>query len=113
GFFAEAGYYDTPSVRPKEVDLDARFLAGSGLNSANFRSLVDGQTWPEQSSILTEMLLLTIVSLFEGWTEAIGTEIGLSKQNQEALQWPSQVRYPRYNRAGSPMRGIGEVLHAE
>jgi hypothetical protein len=113
GFFAEAGYYETPPARPKESDLDARFLAGSGLRSANFRSLVDGQTWPEQSSILTEMLLLTIVSLFEGWTEAIGIEIGLSKQNREALQWPSHAKYPRYNRAGNPVPGVGEVLQAE
>ena len=113
GFFAEAGYYETPSVRPMESDLDARFLAGSGLHSANFRSLVDGQTWQEQSSILTEMLLLTIVSLFEGWTEAIGIEIGLSKQNRDALQWPSYAKYPRYNRAGNPVPGTGEALQAE
>jgi hypothetical protein len=45
GFFAEAGFYQEPRTRPNQADLKARFLAGSGLQRANFRSLVDGQTW--------------------------------------------------------------------
>ncbi len=110
GFFAEAGFYSTTQTRPKQNDLKSRFLAGSGLRRANFRSLVDGQTWPEQLSILAVMTLLTSVSLFEGWTEAIGDEAGLSMANCDALQWPSYSKYPRHNNAGTAMPGIGEAL---
>lgn len=110
GFFAEAGFYGTPSVRPKQSDLRSRFLAGSGLNRANFRALVDGQDWPEQLSILARMTLLAFMSLFEGWTDAIGAEFGLTAENREALQWPSFSKYPRCNRAGNPMPGIREAL---
>jgi hypothetical protein len=110
GFFAEVGFYGTPSVRPKESDLKSRFLAGSGLNGANFRTLVDGQTWPEQSSILGEMTLLAFMSIFEGRTDAIGNECGLAKEDREALQWPSHSKYPRYNKVGSPKPGIREAV---
>jgi hypothetical protein len=41
GFFAEAGFYGEAKSRPKQADLKSRFLAGSGLHRANFRSLVD------------------------------------------------------------------------
>jgi hypothetical protein len=112
GFFAEAGFYGDPPVRPRESDLKSRFLAGSGLNGANFRSLVDGQTWPEQASILAEMTLLTFTSIFEGWTDAIGNECGLTKEDREALQWPGHSKYPRYNKVGSPKPGIREALEA-
>jgi hypothetical protein len=112
GFFAEVGFYSAAETKPKQNDLKSRFLAGSGLRRANFRSLVDGQTWYDQLSILAEMTLLTIMSLFEGWTDAIGEEAVLSKSNREALQWPSQSRYPRYNNAGTAMRGIREALQA-
>src|ERR1700722_14753077 len=81
GFFAESGFYSEAQTRPKQADLNSRFLAGSGLRRANFRSLVDGQTWPEQEVILAEMTLLTITSLFEGWTDAISDESGLSRAN--------------------------------
>jgi hypothetical protein len=112
GFFAEAGFYSNPSHRPKESDLRSRFLAGSGLTRTNFRSLVDGQTWPEQSSILAEMTLLALMSLFEGWCDSIGEEVKLGKQNRDGLQWPSYSAYPRNNRAGNPLPGIGEALHS-
>ena len=58
------------------------------------------------------MLLLTVVSLFEGWSDAIGTEVGLSKINREALQWPSHAKYPRYNKVGNAIPGITEALQA-
>jgi hypothetical protein len=112
GFFAEAGFYNAPSVRPKQSDLRSRFLAGSGLNRANFRALVDGQNWPEQLSVLAEMTLLAFVSLFEGWNDAIGSEAGLTIGDRGALQWPSFSKYPRYNRVGNPVPGIGEALQA-
>jgi hypothetical protein len=112
GFFAEAGFYDGTRMRPKQADLKSRFLAGSGLRRANFRSLVDGQTWPEQASVLAEMTLLSITSLFEGWAETISDEVGLSRSNRDAIQWPSHSKYPRFNNVGSPTPGIGEALQA-
>jgi len=111
-FFAEAGFYSEAQTRPNQTDLKSRFLAGSGLRRANFRSLVDGQTWLDQVSILTEMTLLTVTSLFEGWADAIGDEEGLSRPNRDALQWPSHALYPRFNNVGAPLPGIREALQA-
>jgi hypothetical protein len=110
--FAEAGFYSEAQTKPKQADLKSRFLAGSGLHRANFRSLVDRQTWPDQVAILAEMTLLTITSLFEGWVDAIGNEAGLSRPNRDALQWPSHAVYPRFTNAGAALPGIGEALQA-
>jgi hypothetical protein len=112
GFFAEAGFYDTPSIRPKESELRSRFLAGSGLNGANFRTLVDGQTWADQSSILAEMVLLAFISIFEGWSDALGDEVGITREQREALQWPSYSVYPRRNNFGAPRPGIDAAISA-
>lgn len=112
GFFAESGFYSETHTRPKQADLKSRFLAGSGLQRANFRSLVDGQTWPEQAVILAEMTLLTFTSLFEGWTDSISDEAGLSRTNRDALQWPSHAASPRFNNAGAALPGIDRALQA-
>jgi hypothetical protein len=112
GFFAESGFYTEAQTRPKQADLKSRFLAGCGLRRANFRSLVDGQTWPEQEAILAEMTLLAIASLFKGWTDAVSDESRLSRANRDALQWPSHAVYPRFNNAGAALPGIDQALRA-
>ena len=110
GFFAEAGYYESPQMKPSHSDLKARFLAGSGLTRANFRSLVDTQSWARQRRILAEMTLLTVTSLFEGWCDAIRDEARLTRAGGDAIQWPSHSSYPRFNSRGRPMLGIGDTL---
>jgi hypothetical protein len=109
GFFAEAGFYGDPPHRPSDGDLRARFLAGSGLTRANFRSLVDGQTWSQQSETLADMILLTFVALFEGWAHRITAEVALTKVQGDGLQWPSHKTLPRF-RGKSPLLGAPDVV---
>jgi hypothetical protein len=110
GFYAEAGYYEDHQRKPTQNDLKSRFLAGSGLNRANFRSLVDTQSWPGQRKILAEMALLTITALFEGWCDAIRDEARLTRAASDAIQWPSHSIYPRFNSRGRPMPTVADAL---
>lgn len=112
GFFAESGYYEDRSKRPSQADLRGRFLAGSGLTRTNFKSLVDGHSWSEQTRVLSEMTLLSIVSLFEGWVEAFGEEASLNKADRDRLQWPSHQQWPRVDTRGRAKGGVDVVIGA-
>jgi hypothetical protein len=107
GFFAEAGYYEDSSRRPRQADLKARFLAGSGLKRLNFRGLIDGQSWSVQLGILADMTLVNFISLYEGWAASIAEEANLSRNHGDALQWPSLAVYPRKIKGAA---GVAEVL---
>ncbi len=109
GYYAEHGYYAN-GTKPAQTDLVSRFLAGSGLRKANFLGLVAGPTWNDLLDLQARANLLSTISLFEGWSEALRAEIGSSKNDADCLQWPSSAVHPRQQRDGSLKPGIGELI---
>lgn len=109
GYFAEHGYYAN-GAKPAQADLVARFLAGSGLRKANFLGLVEGPSWNDLLDLQARANLLSTISLFEGWSESLKEELGLSNDDADALQWPSAAKYQRRTASGTLKPGIGELV---
>ena len=68
-------------------ELHGRFIAGSGIGSANLRRHCVERTWEEQLGELSLLTLFSAIGLYEGWTFAL--EVGSDAQ-RERLQFPSR-----------------------
>ena len=68
-------------------ELHGRFVAGSGIGSANLRRHCVETSWEDQRSELAVLALYAGISLYEGWTGSL--EVGTEKQRAR-LQFPSQ-----------------------
>ncbi|MDQ0102975.1 hypothetical protein J2T10_002632 [Paenarthrobacter nicotinovorans] len=103
--YDDAGYFST-KAKPEHTTLRDRFLSGSGLTKADFLQLAAPDSFPNDLEVIVRMSLMTNISLFEGWQDAISTECDLSSGKKAALEWPSQAVYPRLNQNGQS-RGPG------
>lgn len=105
-----AGYFSS-RMKPDHEMLRQRFLAGSSLTKADFLQLASPDSFPDDLAVLVRMSLMTNISLFEGWQDAISKEYGLSNNHKQALEWPSQSSYPRLKANGqSKGPGCTDVL---
>ena len=68
-------------------ELHGRFVAGSGIGSANLRRHSVERTWKEQQADLSLLMVFSAIGLYEGWTFAF--ELG-SNNEKERLQFPSR-----------------------
>lgn len=91
--------------------LRRRFLAGSSLTKGDFLQLAAPDSFADDLAVLVRMSLMTNISLFEGWQDAISEEYGLSNNYKQALEWPSQSSYQRLKSNGqSKGPGCTDVL---
>lgn len=80
------GYVDErPDADRRE--LHGRFVAGSGIGSANLRRHCIERTWEDQIGELALLGLFGAVGLYEGWIAAL--EVGTEEQRKR-LQFPSR-----------------------
>ena len=68
-------------------ELHGRFVAGSGIGSANLRRHCVERTWEEQLGEISLLAFFGAIGLYEGWVAAL--EIG-STDRRQRLQFPSR-----------------------
>jgi len=68
-------------------ELHGRFVAGSGIGSANLRRHCVERTWGEQVGELALLAAFSAIGLYEGWIATL--EVGTDEQ-RERLQFPSR-----------------------
>lgn len=98
--YTEAGYFSS-GTKPDHGSLRQKFLAGSGLTKGDFLHLSSLDHFRDDLAILVHMSLMTNISLFEGWQDALSKEYGLSNNQTKALEWPGQLVYPRHTQNGA------------
>lgn len=82
-----SGYLmERPDVRQQE--LTSRFVAGSGIGSANLNRHCVETSWDEQLEMLGTLALFQAMGLFEGWIDALG--VG-AKDRRKRLMFPSKA----------------------
>ena len=79
------GYVDERPDTSKN-ELHGRFVAGSGIGSANLVRHCVENSWEEQQSELALLALYAGISLYEGWVA--GLELGTARE-RKMLQFPS------------------------
>jgi hypothetical protein len=84
-------------------ELYGRFVAGSGIGSANLRRHSVERTWEEQLGELSLLMLFSAIGLYEGWTFAL--EVGSNAQ-RDRLQFPSR------GVTGRTTLGVGDTVAA-
>ncbi|NYE27768.1 hypothetical protein HDE78_000714 [Rhodanobacter sp. K2T2] len=84
------GYAETTGK--KEVtDLHERFVAGSGVTSANLKVACLETTWVDQQNQFAKFLLFDLCGLYEAWLEDASEKVFASSKRQimvKALQFP-------------------------
>jgi hypothetical protein len=80
------GYVDERPDADKR-ELHGRFVAGSGIGSANLRRHCVERTWEDQIGELALLGLFGAIGLYEGWIAAL--EVGTDEQRKR-LQFPSR-----------------------
>ncbi|WP_139177191.1 hypothetical protein [Geodermatophilus siccatus] len=81
------GYVEEqPAVTIEE--LHGRFVAGSGIGSANLRRHCIERPWEQQVNESSVLGLTGAIGLFEGWLQAL--ELGTDTE-RDNLQFPSQA----------------------
>jgi hypothetical protein len=83
----QVGEYMSEREGIEKLDLDRRFVAGSGIGSANLLRYCVEQTWDDQTGELALLGIFGAVGLYEGWIAAL--EIGSADQRAR-LQFPSK-----------------------
>ncbi|MET8522090.1 hypothetical protein [Nocardioides sp. NPDC004968] len=68
-------------------ELHGRFVAGSGIGSANLKRHCLEEPWDKQTSELALLAMYAGISLYEGWTATL--EVG-TPQQRNRLQFPSR-----------------------
>jgi len=80
------GYLDERESASTQ-ELHGRFVAGSGIGSANLRRHCVERTWEEQIGELVLLGTFSAIGLYEGWVDAL--EVGSAAQKRR-LQFPSR-----------------------
>lgn len=83
--------------------MHGRFVAGSGIHSANLQRACIELTWEEQQAEFAKFILFNLFAVYEGWLALTLTGIGMSSLEKE-LQFPTGVA------ASGSLRGIGNAL---
>src|SRR4051812_329709 len=81
------GYVEENGSATKD-ELHGRFVAGSGIGSANLRRHCLERSWDEQTGEIALFGVFAAIGLYEGWAAAF--EVGTANQ-REALQFPSKA----------------------
>lgn len=79
------------AVKPDATatELSERFVFGSGLKFRNIRSLVVDREWETQQEQFAKMILVNVLSMFEGWVEELTALFPRPVDAKVALQFPS------------------------
>lgn len=89
-----SGYAHARGQRPSVPELRARFVEGSGIHGANLHRACIDKTWEEQQADLAKVVLLNLVSIYEGWATDLVAELSIgpasvAKNTVQGLQFPT------------------------
>jgi len=90
-----------PSVT-KET-LHGRFIAGSGIHSANLQRACIELSWEEQQAQFAKFVLFNLFAIYEGWLALTLTEIGM-------ISLDKNLQFPTSRTASGTTRGLGTAL---
>lgn len=96
------GYLSAVPNATKE-DLEGRFLAGSGIRSANVRRAAVEHSWSQQKQQLARFMLI-LLAQYEDWLEAT---LRPFLRREEVGKW---MQFPPKGVAGNTRNGITEAL---
>lgn len=94
------GYVDERAAADNR-ELHGRFVAGSGIGSANLRRHCIERTWEDQVGELALLGMFGAIGLYEGWIAAL--EVG-NEQQRRRLQFPSR------GVAGRTTLGVRDII---
>lgn len=83
--------------------LHGRFVAGSGVHSANLRRTCIEMSWDEQQEQFAKFLLVDLFAIYEGWLARTLTDIG-----QASLV--KQFQFPTTLQSNGSKKGVGRAL---
>jgi hypothetical protein len=86
------------------ADLSNRFTTGSGITANNLKATCLDTTWDDQLGQFSQLVVSTLVSMFESWAEDVMPRFG-SKDLVKWVQFPSKGNY------GQRRNGVREALH--
>jgi hypothetical protein len=87
-----------------EKELVDRFLAGSGIRSADLKSACVTTTWDEQRDQFSRFLLIQTCAVYESWLSVVPAVVGLPAL-ESRLQFPTD-----HKGKGGAKRGVGVGL---
>jgi hypothetical protein len=85
-------------------DLDGRFLAGSGIRSANVRRAAVDHTWDQQLEQFARFSLYVFVALYEGW---LATTLALFPKPAQLVK---EMQFPSRRTRGKPSSGVRHAI---
>lgn len=95
------------SVNPdlSHLELQGRFVGGSGIRGANLRRACIERSWEDQQQEFARFLLFEFCSLYEAWCEGAMNELG--QPNPQSLA--KQLQFPSSTDAQGNPRGVSRV----
>jgi hypothetical protein len=93
------------SPKTDEKTLAGRFIVGSGIKGVNLRRSCISQTWEQQQERFAEILLISLLAMYESWCEEMAETIQSTEIKATRLQYPTQR-----NIQGEITGGVGHVL---
>jgi len=88
---------------PTKETMHGRFVAGSGIGSANLQRACIELTWEGQQAEFAKFILFNLFAIYEGWLALTLAEIGFASI-EKSLQFPTTIA-----RDGSA-RGVGSAF---
>jgi len=83
--------------------MHGRFVAGSGIGSANLQRACIELTWEDQQAEFAKFVLFNLFAIYEGWLALTLAEIGFASL-EKPLQFPTTIA-----RDGS-VRGVSSAF---
>jgi hypothetical protein len=81
------GFLDEADFRPTALQLNDRFVFGSGIHGANLKRACVDTTWEEQKHHLAGIILTNAFAVYEHWADEILMCIGMPADKGKLLQF--------------------------
>lgn len=84
---------DVKRERPDitEAQLASQFSYGSGIHGVNYKRVFIENTWEQQQTNFTWIILNSTISIYEGWLKELKKNL-FTNLNEKKLQYPSDVK---------------------